>query len=108
MAIVADVPGEPDGQRGFIASATPVTRGQVFSTDETIMEPQFGEYALPCFVAGTLIATADGQRRVETLRRGDMVWTLDHGLLPVGWIGHRQVSLAEMVANAKLRPIRIP
>ena len=36
-----------------------------------------------CFLRGTLIAAAEGERRVETLRAGDMVLTHDHGLQPL-------------------------
>lgn len=46
----------------------------------------------PCFVAGTLIATPQGDRAVETLKPGDMVRTLDHGDRPLRWIGQRQVE----------------
>ncbi|QYK43622.1 MAG: Hint domain-containing protein [Paracoccaceae bacterium] len=44
-----------------------------------------------CFAAGTRILTAQGPRRIETLRRGDRVWTRDHGMQPLRWIGRRQV-----------------
>lgn len=37
-----------------------------------------------CFVAGTLIETADGPRPVEALQPGDLVLTRDHGLQPLG------------------------
>jgi hypothetical protein len=30
-----------------------------------------------CFVAGTLVATAEGQRPIETIRAGDLVWAYD-------------------------------
>lgn len=46
----------------------------------------------PCFVPGTMIATAEGERPVETLKVGDMVVTLDHGLQPVRWIGTAEVA----------------
>ncbi len=38
-----------------------------------------------CYAAGTLIATPDGPRRVETLRMGDGVTTLDHGVQRIRW-----------------------
>ncbi len=42
-----------------------------------------------CFARGTRIATADGERRVETIRPGDLVQTFDNGMQPVLWAGCR-------------------
>lgn len=64
------------------------------------------EYAV-CFAAGTLIETADGSRRIETLRRGDLVLTKDNGLQPIRWIGSRKIGTAVLQENPNLRPIRI-
>ncbi len=44
-----------------------------------------------CFTPGTLIATNSGDRPVETLRPGDLIQTVDHGLQPLRWTGHRTV-----------------
>ena len=41
----------------------------------------------PCFVAGTLIKTVGGDKPVEKLRPGDLVFTRDHGPQPVRWVG---------------------
>jgi hypothetical protein len=60
-----------------------------------------------CFAAGTLIETATGPRRIETLAPGDRVRTLDHGFVPLRWIGAMPVSTAEMAANPRLAPVRI-
>lgn len=57
---------------------------------------------VPCFVAGTLIAIEDGQRKVEDLRPGDLVWTLDRGLQPLRWIGQRTVA-----AMGRFAPVRV-
>ena len=62
---------------------------------------------VPCFVAGTLIRTADTERPVETLRPGELVWTRDHGLQPIRWIGHRDLSAADLSRTPCLQPIRI-
>ncbi|ATI43084.1 hypothetical protein CBW24_14440 [Pacificitalea manganoxidans] len=55
-----------------------------------------------CFVAGTLILTAQGERPIETLVAGDMVVTRDHGLAPLRWIGMRRMAVTPAIA-----PIRI-
>lgn len=57
---------------------------------------------VPCFVAGTLIQTESGQSRVEALRPGDLVWTMDRGLQPLRWIGQRTVA-----ATGHLAPVRV-
>ncbi|OIP85305.1 MAG: 2,3,4,5-tetrahydropyridine-2,6-carboxylate N-succinyltransferase [Rhodobacterales bacterium CG2_30_65_12] len=57
---------------------------------------------VPCFVAGTRIATADGEVAVERLATGDLVLTKDNGPQPVRWVGRRRVA-----AVGALAPIRI-
>lgn len=51
-----------------------------------------GALGPPCFLAGTMIETDRGPRRIEDLRQGDLIKTLDNGLQPVRWIGRRIVS----------------
>lgn len=58
--------------------------------------------SVPCFVAGTRIATARGERPVEDLRPGDLIVTQDDGLQPLRWIGMRDVK-----AEGDFAPIRI-
>jgi hypothetical protein len=57
---------------------------------------------VPCFVAGTLIATPEGERPAETLVPGDLVLTQDDGPQPLRWIGTRQVA-----ATGNFAPIHI-
>lgn len=47
-----------------------------------------------CFVAGTQIATPNGTCRVEDLRAGDLVQTLDGGAQAVLWVGGGPVLTA--------------
>ena len=54
-----------------------------------------------CFARGTRIRTVNGETPIEALRVGDMVVTVDNGLQPVRWIGHRRVA-----AHNQLAPIR--
>ena len=80
---------------------------QVESTDSSgnVLETDTGFVTvetIPCFVAGSMIETADGPRAVEGLTAGDMVMTRDDGPQPLRWIGRRSVP-----AVGKMAPIRI-
>lgn len=61
--------------------------------------------AMPCFVRGTRLLTADGYRPVETLRPGDRLVTIDGNTEPVVWIGWRTVDLARDPAAPLLHPV---
>lgn len=58
--------------------------------------------SIPCFVAGTLIATPEGDVSVEDLEPGDLVLTQDDGPQALRWIGTRVVP-----AQADFAPILI-
>lgn len=60
-----------------------------------------------CFAAGTMIATPEGERPVETLVPGDMVLTRDFGAQPVRWMGLRRYTSGELESRPAFRPIRI-
>ncbi len=56
---------------------------------------------IACFVAGTMIATPQGLRAIETLSVDDLVLTEDEGAQPLRWIGEATVP-----ALGPLAPIR--
>lgn len=62
-----------------------------------------------CFVRGTLIATPDGQKRVEDFQAGDQVLTASGGVRTVKWIGHRTLYGAYIPKQHANRafPVRI-
>ena len=45
-----------------------------------------------CFAENTKIGAAQGDVPVENLKTGDLVWTRDHGMQPIRWIGAREVD----------------
>ncbi|MDC1303648.1 Hint domain-containing protein, partial [Ascidiaceihabitans sp.] len=53
------------------------------------------DQSIPCFTAGTLIATRDGQKRIADLRPGDHVITRDSGFVQVQAISQQSYSRAE-------------
>lgn len=66
-----------------------------------------GQSFVPCFAAGTRIATARGAVAVEQLRAGDRVETLDNGLQEVVWTGCNRLSRAHLLAKPSLCPVHI-
>ena len=58
---------------------------------------------VPCFVAGTLIATPEGDRCAERLLPGDLVMTKDEGAQPLRWIGSRRVAAVGDFAPIHIR-----
>ncbi|MGP0105009.1 Hint domain-containing protein [Rhodoblastus sp.] len=56
-------------------------------------------------MAGTMIRTPDGEARVETLKRGDLVLTTDGVATPVSWLGKQTMSalFADPVRNWPIR-----
>lgn len=60
-----------------------------------------------CFTRGTSIATDRGEVPVEKLLVGDQVWTQDHGLQTIRWIGAQGLSASELKRNPEYRPVRI-
>jgi hypothetical protein len=59
-----------------------------------------------CFLAGTMIATPDGEVAVETLKPGDLVLTADGRSVPVRWLGINTVSTRFAEPQRSL-PVRI-
>ncbi|MEL6167658.1 MAG: Hint domain-containing protein [Pseudomonadota bacterium] len=68
----------------------------------------FGMGELLCFTPGTRLATPRGTVAVETLVRGDLVLTRDHGAQPIRWISRTAVTSAEIAADPALAPVLIP
>ena len=61
-----------------------------------------GDTGIACFVAGTQVDTPQGPRDVAAIMPGDLVDTLDHGPMPVAWVGQRTVS-----GMGRFAPVRL-
>ncbi|OOY25564.1 hypothetical protein BMI91_03920 [Thioclava sediminum] len=69
--------------------------------------PQLYAMGIPCFTEGTRLATPRGSRRVETLKPGDLVTTLDDAPQPVLWHARRRFGAAALAADPRLCPVRL-
>lgn len=64
--------------------------------------------AAVCFTHGTRISTPTGAVNVERLTVGDLVLSMDHGPLPIRWIGRRQVPRDTLWRRPELAPVHFP
>ena len=67
----------------------------------------YDQAVLPCYAAGTRIATERGAVAVEQLRIGERVILAEGGTAPVVWLGHRRVDCRRHPRSADVRPVRI-
>ena len=95
---IVDSPGTP------LMANTPYTE---MTTNFIVNTPWESNATIPCFTAGTLIKTDQGNVAIEELAVGDKVETRNNGLQPIRWIGKKALGEADLVANPKLQPIRI-
>ena len=65
------------------------------------------ENIIPCFTPGTMIATMQGERKVEDLMVGDRIITRDNGAQEIRWIGAKPLSGMQLASNPHLQPILI-
>jgi hypothetical protein len=72
---------------GAILGAMAVTR-----VDKAIA---CGMHACNCFLKGTKILTAEGERKIEDLAIGDLLPTMFGGLRPVQWIGRYPIKRSD-------------
>ncbi|MTH63653.1 hemolysin [Paracoccus sp. DK608] len=91
---------------------TPAVNGLVNTAALTIQPNTGATKTIPpaqllCFVTGTLIETDRGMIAVQDLKAGDLVVTRDNGLQPIRWIGSVKMGKGALMAQPKLRPIRI-
>ncbi len=65
------------------------------------------ENIFPCFTPGVMILTDRGEVPVEALVPGDLVMTRDNGLQPLRWVGRRDLSVLDLMADPDLQPVEI-
>jgi hypothetical protein len=71
----------------YFTTAINLSSGQVMTV--TTVPPY---NPIPCFKLDTKILTNEGYRPVQDLRKGDLVQTCQHGLIPINMIGHKVVT----------------
>lgn len=65
------------------------------------------EIVAPCFRAGTRLLTPDGQRPVESLRKGDLLVTHGGAVRPIIWHGQRRIDCRKHPRPETVWPILI-
>jgi Ca2+-binding RTX toxin-like protein len=89
------------------ASSSSTVTTQSTPTDAMDEGVEYRAAGIPCFTAGTMIATPRGPVPVERLRPGDLVMTRDNGPRPLLWSTMRRLGPAELERAPNLRPVVI-
>lgn len=63
--------------------------------------------SITCFASGTLIECEHGPKKVQHVKVGDRVTTVDRGFQEVRWVSHRKITAEEMATNPAFTPVRI-
>lgn len=116
--IAVDCPGIPDfaalrrcladdGAGGTRITLPDGSVTRVPGLDAASLGPErFSFGAVPvCFVRGTLIDTAAGARRIETLRPGDLIRTCDNGLRPLLYVSRATYDFGP--GPQAMKPLRL-
>jgi hypothetical protein len=95
-----------------IAPGTSVVTGMTISASDGIVGSPVTDTVtsvdiVPCFAAGTRLATPRGSILVERLREGDMLLTVSGKPRPVQWIGRRTLDCTRHISPERVKPIRI-
>ena len=92
----------------FVPHGAFSSESDMSSHNATVSAPNTASYVLPmpCFTAGTMIRTPQGERAVEELRAGDLVLTAEGVAKPIRWAGRSTVS-TRFANPARTLPIRI-
>ena len=69
--------------------------------------PQSIAVTVACYLRGTMIATPAGERAIESLAIGDLVFTAAGASEPIRWIGHRAYNTRFARCNPDVVPVRI-
>jgi len=102
---------DPNGVTSILTAPTEFNGPTVlYSNDANLLggvprELSVARVTFTCLLAGTLIATPNGERHVQDLRPGDLVLTPDGEAVAIRWIG-RQSAIA-MVAGPEAVPVVI-
>lgn len=84
----------PNGGTILVNGAGPLTIDDLRNDDDS-------EY---CFMAGTMIATPDGEKAIESLEVGDLVLAAGGGTVPVKWLAKQTVARV-FEASDRARPV---
>ena len=100
-----DSPWQPGNIQSIEVISEPYVENAIHGYDDGNKLGDDDDVTIPCFTAGTLIDTAEGPRKVEDIRPGDMVLTRDAGFLPVQWVGSRTIGGADLAAHPEFAAV---
>ena len=100
-------PGPSLTSAPWVSDGTDVGTHIIHAAAGSNIPTAFTAVTVPCFAAGTSIATPTGAIAVERLREGDLVTSAFGGAVAVQWVGHRHVVAARHPDPASIWPVRV-
>lgn len=85
------------------------TQNTEATAKQSVSENSANDHMLtaPCYVAGTLISTKQGEVSVENLVVGDEILTVSGQYMPVIWVGHGSFDCRKQLNPDHAYPVRI-
>jgi len=59
----------------------------------------YNSQTLVCFLENSKILTSDGYKPIQELRKGDLVKTLNHGLVPIYMIAYKDICMSDISSH---------
>ena len=80
---------------GAILASSAVARAHAANLSVVCNTPAARNFACNCFLKGTKIRTAEGERKIEDLGIGDLLPTVFGGLRPIQWIARYPIKKSD-------------
>jgi hypothetical protein len=99
-----------NSRRNLVAAgALGVAVGVAAAVASLTGDSQEGGASGKCFLKGTTIRTADGDRKIENLAVGDFLPTVFGGICPIQWIGYYRLKKSNQAKpwGKDVRPVRV-
>lgn len=110
ISVSAGINNSGNNPTHFVATLVPLAPNTTYVyTSETNYNGNSSSFDsfMPCFTRGVIISCVNYREKIENLSVGDQITTQGSQNSTINWIGSRFITHNQLLANPKLRPVRI-